>query len=353
MTTYVPSLDGTPGENAAELRRLLTRPAGRLQLPEGRHVVAGGLVLTDGWTLAGVPGDGPDGVPRTTLVQATPAEHPFVHVLGSGVHVEDVILRVPASHPGMHDGDRWTALTVGRYLYAAEATWLEDVTLHRMHVVRVGRCPANGVAVMGAVRDLDLAHVCVQGGGTGVAVHWGAVGRDVTTVSGPSYHPHRVRLRGLVVSGAYEAFYLSSVHDVSVTGVRANDVAIGFRLLPGDNTDRFHVDAGTSPVSRGIEVRDCELGWTGGLYALRVAGWGRSEIDNQVTRLDYRDLTLDDIRIRPQPVRDRNGHADPRVAVVVENAGPVRFGRIRLRRSPGVQPARLDGEDVPLSALTR
>lgn len=352
MTTYVPALDGTPEENAAELRRLLAHPAGRLQLPEGRHVVAGGLVLTEGWTLAGLPGDGPADEPRTTLVQAAPTERPFVHVLGSGVRVEDLTLRVPAARSGMHDGDRWTALTVGSYLYSTDATWLEDVTVRRMHVVRVGRCPANGVAVMGAVRDLDVTGLRVQGGGTGLAVHWGAVGRDVSTLTGPSYHPHRLRLRDLTVSGAYEAFYLSSVHDVSVRGVRANDVEIGFRLLPGDNTDRLLDERGGSPVSRGIEVRDCELGWSGGSYALRVAGWGRSEIDHRVTRLDYRDLTLDDIRIRPQPVRDPNG-AGPRVAVVVEDAGPVRFGRIRLGRSPGVLPARVDGEDVPLSALSR
>ncbi|MBO0826809.1 MAG: hypothetical protein J2P24_03425 [Streptosporangiales bacterium] len=353
MTTYVPALDGTPEENAAELHRLLANPAGRLQLPEGRHVVAGGLVLTDGWTLAGIPGDGPAGAPRATLVQAAPAEDPFVHVLGSRVGVEDVALQVPAAHPGMHDGDRWTAVTVGRYLYRTDATWLEGVAIRRVHVIRVGRCPANAVAVMGAVRDLHVADVRVQGGGTGLAVHWGAVGRDVSTLTGPSYHPHRLRLRDLTVTGAYEAFYLSSVHDVSVRGVRANDVEIGFRLLPGDNTDRLHDDTGASPVSRGIEIRDCELGWSGRRYALRVAGWGRSEIDHRVTRLDYRDLTVDDIRIRPQPVRDRNGHTDPRVAVVVENAGPVRFGRIRLGHSPGVQPARVDGEYVPLSALTR
>lgn len=85
---------------------------------------------------------------------------------------------------------------------------LESVAVRRVHVVRGGRCAKNGIAVMGAVRDL--------------------------------------------------------------------------------------------------EVRDCELGWSGGLYALRDAGWGRSEIDRRVTRLDG---------------------------------------------EPGVLPARVNGADVPLSAL--
>jgi hypothetical protein len=348
MTIYVPALDGTPEENGAELRRLLAYPAGRLQLPEGRHVVAGGVVLTAGWTLTGSPGD----PARTSLVQAAPAEEPLVHVLGSHVTVEDLALHVPATDAGLHDGDRWTALTVGRYLYPTDAPWLDGVAVRGVHVVRDGRCPANSVAVMGAVRDLDLTGVRIHGGGTGVAVHWGAVGRDVSTLTGPSYHPHHLRLRDLDVSGAYEAFYLSSVHDVTVTDVRADDVEIGFRLLPGDNTDRFHDAAGNSPVSHGIEVRGCELGWSGRLYAFRVAGWGRSEIDHRVTRLDYRDLTVDDIRIRPRPLPGPNGRTEPRVAVVVENAGPVRFGRIRLDGAPGVLPARVDGADVPLATLS-
>lgn len=349
MTTYVPALDGTPEENGAELRRLVAHPAGRLQLPEGRHVVTGGVVLTDGWTLVGSRGD----PTRTSLVQAEPADEPLVHVVGSGVAVEDVTLHVPRTDAGRHDGDRWTALTVGRYLYPADAGWLDGVGVRGVHVVRDGRCPANSIAVMGAVRDLELTGVRVRGGGTGVAVHWGAVGDHVSTLTGPSYHPHRLHLRDLEVCGAYEAFYLSSVHDVTVTDVRADDVEIGFRLLPGDNTDRFHDAAGNSPVSRGIEVRGCEVGWTGRLYAFRVAGWGRSEIDHRVSRLDYRDLTVDDIRIRARPVPGPNGHVEPRVAVVVENAGPVRFGRIRLDGAPGVLPARVDGTDVPLASLSR
>ncbi|HEX6445452.1 MAG TPA: hypothetical protein VF053_10215 [Streptosporangiales bacterium] len=349
MTTYVPALDGTPEENGAELRRLLAYPPGRLQLPEGRHVLAGGVVLTEGWALTGSPGD----PARTSLVQAAPAEEPLLHVLGSGVRIEDLTLHVRATDAGSHDGDRWTALTVGRYLYPGDADWLDGVGVRRVHVVRDGRCPANSIAVMGAVRDLELTGVRIRGGGTGVAVHWGAVGRSVGAITGPSYHPHRLRIRGLEVSGAYEAFYLSSVHDVTVTDVRAEDVEIGFRLLPGDNTDRFHDAAGSSPVSRGIEVRGCELGWSGRLYAFRVAGWGRSEVDHRVTRLDYRDLTVDDIRIRPRPVPGANGHAGPRVAVVVENAGPVRFGGITLDDGPGVLPARIDGRDVPLSSLSR
>lgn len=345
MTVYTPALDGTPEENSAELRRLLTGSPGRVRLPAGRRLLAGGLVLDDGWTLTGA---GDADRPRTVLAQTSATERPFVHVLGSHAGVENLAIDLPAANPGSHDGDRCTAVTVGSYLYADRPDWLEQVTLRGLRVARRGRCTANSIAIMGAVRELDLQHVDIGGGGTGVAVHWGAVGPDVTELTGPSYHPHHLRLRDIQVTGAYEGFYLSSVHDVSVTRVRMNDVEIGFRLLPGDNTDRLHPATGTSPISARIEVRGCEIGWTGDQYAIRVAGWGRSEIDHRVTRLDYDELTLDDIHVHPR----RTGCVErPRAAVVVEDAGHVVFDRLRVDHTQGVVPARVDGRDVSLTAL--
>lgn len=347
MTTRQAELSGSPKQNAAELRRLLTaEQPGRVLLPPGRYLVAGNIELTAGWSLHGAVGS--DGDPRTTLVQASATERPFVHVLGSRTAVCDVVLDVPTAHPGPHDGDRWTALTVGRYFYPSDPEWIEDVQIRGVYVVRAGRCPANSIALMGAVRELDLTEVDVRGGGTGVAVHWGATGTGVAELTGASFHPHLLRIHDLRVSDAYEGFYLSSVHDVTVTRTRMHDVEIGFRLLPGDNTDRFHEHGQDSPVSSRITVRDCEIGWNGSLYALRVAGWGRSEIDRRITKLEYRDLTISDVLVHSRS----DGPGQDRVAVVVENAGSVAFERLRLAGATGVVPVRLDGRDLPLSALT-
>lgn len=346
-------LSGSPRENAGELRRLLAeREPGWLILPPGRHIIAGAIELTAGWSLHGSVGS--DGEPQTRLVQASATEPPFVHVLGSDTAVRDLVLDVPSAHPGPHDGDRWTALTVGRYFYPATPEWIEDVTISGVYVVRAGKCPANSIAVMGAVRRLELTEVDIRGGGTGVAVHWGATGTGVTELTGASFHPHLLRIHDVRVSDAFEGFYLSSVHDVSVTRTRMDDVEIGFRLLPGDNTDRFHEHREDSPVSSRITVRDCEIGWNGDLYALRVAGWGRSEIDHHVTSLEYRDLNISDVLVRPDQAvaTETADDSEGRVAVVVENAGSVAFERLRLVGSTGVVPVRLDGRDLPLSALT-
>lgn len=348
MTTYDPELTDDPRQNAATLQRLVDEAApGDIRLPAGRHLVAGGLVLTEGWALQGPPGR----LPSATLVQVDPTSRPFVHLLGSRTSLCDLRLEVPAAHPGPHDGDSCTAVTVGRYLYPTTPPWLEDVTVRRLHVLRTGRCPANSIAVMGAVRDLALADVHVHGGGTGLAVHWGAPGVSVGELTGETLHPHRLRICDLHVRDAFEGFYLSSVHDVRVERARMADVEIGFRLLPGDNTDRFHETAGASPVSSRITVRDCVIDWTGSQYALRVAGWGRSEVDRTVSQLDYRELTIADVAVHPRPVADEGPEPD-RAAIVVENAGNVAFQRLSLADACGVVPVRLDGRELPLSALT-
>lgn len=345
---YHPRLSDDPHENTATLRELLTtgRP-GRIWIAAGSHPIADGLVLTDGWRLQGPAGR----LPQATLVQATAVEQPFIHVLGSHCGISDLRLEVPAAYPGPHDGDRWTAITVGQYLYPEPPQWLTDIWLQRLHVLRAGRCAANSIAVMGAVRQIDLADIHISGGGTGVAVHWGAPGNSVDDLTGPTYHPHQLAIEDLYVRKAFEGFYLSSVHDVTVNHSRMSGVEIGFRLLPGDNTDRFHEVAEESPVSSRISVTDCEIGWIGGLYALRVAGWGQSEVDKEISQLDYRDLTISDVIVHAWPQPD-NEATEGRAAVVIENAGSVAFKRLSLTGSTEVVPVRLDGQEVPLSTLT-
>lgn len=160
---------------------------------------------------------------------------------------------------------------------------------------------ANCIALVGAVRHLTLTDVSIVGGCTGIAVHWGAVGDSVSSISGPSYHPHHIDIQDLVVSDAFEGFYLSSVHDVSVQRARLSDVEIGFRLLPGDNTDRFHV-GDDNAIGQRIRVSEARVSWNGPLYAIRIAGWGRSEVDHSVRVLEYRDVVVTDCTLVPLPV---------------------------------------------------
>jgi hypothetical protein len=218
---------------------------------------------------------------------------PVLHVLGGGVRITDLTVCPPPADPGEHGGDAGTAITVGRYLYPAPPDWIADVRLARIHVERPGHRASNSIALMGAVRDVALDDVTVHGGYTGVAVHWGAVGAGVGDITGPSYHPHHLAIRGLRVDDAVEGFYLSSVHDVLVSGAHLHDVEMGFRLLPGDNTDRFLRDP-AAVIGERIEVRDVCVRWTGERYAVRVAGWGRSEIDGMVTMLRYADTVIRD-----------------------------------------------------------
>jgi hypothetical protein len=182
----------------------------------------------------------------------------------------------------------------------------------------------------------------VSGGGTGLAVHWGAVGTDVTELTGPSYHPHRLVLRDVRVAEAFEGCYLSSVHDVSLRGLRCSGVEIGFRLLPGDNTDRFHATPGDSPVSSRIEVSDAEVGWCG-RYAVRIAGWGRSEVDGSTGVLGYREVSVAGVRLRAEPPLADD--AD-RAAVVLEQAAGVAIHGVRLT---GAEVTEVRRDDVPLA----
>jgi hypothetical protein len=70
------------------------------------------------------------------------------------------------------------------------------------------------------------------------------------------------------------------VHDVRVVGGCLRDVGMGFRLLPGDNTDRFVADP---RIGSHIEIADGCVRWTGENYGARIAGWGRSEVDGLVS----------------------------------------------------------------------
>lgn len=329
-----PELTGDPAANRELLQRLLD-DAATIRLPAGEYPVASGLTVPAGAALCGDPAG-------TTLVQPVATEAPLLHVLGSRVLLADLTLRLPDARPGPHDGDRWTAVTVGRYFYPAAPDWIDGVELRNLTVHRAGRCPANSVAVLGAVRDLTVEGLSVSGGGTGLAVHWGAVGTDVTELTGPSYHPHRLALRDVRVVDAFEGCYLSSVHDVSLRGLRCSGVEIGFRLLPGDNTDRFHAGPGDSPVSSRIEVSDAEVGWCG-RYAVRIAGWGRSEVDGSTGVLGYREVSVAGVRLRAEPPLADD--AD-RAAVVLEQAAGVAIHGVRLT---GAEVTEVRRDDVPLA----
>ncbi|BCJ36461.1 hypothetical protein Athai_39640 [Actinocatenispora thailandica] len=334
VPAVTPELSGDAEANRELLQRLLAGPAA-IRLPAGEYPVAGGLTVPADATLRGDPAG-------TTLVQPVAAEAPLLHVLGSRVLLADLTLRLPDARPGPHDGDRWTAVTVGRYFYPERPDWIDEVELRGLAVRRAGRCPANSVAVLGAVRDLTVDGLSVSGGGTGLAVHWGAVGTDVTELTGPSYHPYRLRLRDVRVADAFEGCYLSSVHDVSLRGLRCTGVEIGFRLLPGDNTDRFHATPGSSPVSSRIEVSDAEVGWCG-RYAVRIAGWGRSEVDGRTGVLAYRDVSVAGVLLRAEPPLAND--AD-RVSLVLERAEGVAIHGVRLA---GAEVAEVRRDDVPVT----
>ncbi|MFI7602604.1 hypothetical protein [Actinoplanes sp. NPDC049681] len=292
-----PALGADPDRNRRLLQEALdTVPAGKLELPPGTYVVRDGLRVPGGWTIRGSEVVGANGGrPRTWLESTGTTGHPVLHILGSDVSVSDLGLRPPPADPGEHGGDRGTAITVGDYLYEQTPDWIARVDVRRVHVDRPIEKHANCVALMGAVHDITLHDLTIRGGYTGVAVHWGAVGTDVSTITGPTYHPHRLTITDLRVRDAIEGFYLSSVHDVRVEGACLRDVDMGFRLLPGDNTDRFVT---SDVVGTAIDISDVCVHWHGPLYAVRAAGWGRSEVDGVVSVLRYRDTVIRNCRIR-------------------------------------------------------
>ncbi|PMR59605.1 hypothetical protein C1A38_18755 [Verrucosispora sp. ts21] len=321
-------LGADPAANRHAIERLLAdESGGTLHLPAGTFPLDGGIVVGAGWTLAGAQQH--DGQVRTWLASSASDGQPIVQVLGSQVTIQDIGFRPPPASPGEHGGDRGTAITVGSYLYPAETEWIEDIQLRRVRVERPGTRAANCIALVGAVRHLTLADVSIVGGCTGIAVHWGAVGDSVSSISGPSYHPHHIDIQDLVVSDAFEGFYLSSVHDVSVQRARLSDVEIGFRLLPGDNTDRFHV-GDDNVIGQRIRVSDALVSWNGPLYAIRIAGWGRSEVDRSVRVLEYRDVVVTDCTLVPLPVIGAKEPLRSRTPVVVEQASGVLLDNIRV-----------------------
>ena len=292
-----PALGADPARNHRLLQEALdVSPPGKLELPPGTHVLSDGLRVPGGWTVRGSEVAGANGGrPGTWLESAGTTGHPVLHVVGSDVSISDLGLRPPPADPGEHGGDRGTAVTVGDYLYENAPEWIERVDVRRVHVERPTEKHANCVALMGAVRDITLHDLTIRGGYTGVAVHWGAVGADVSSIEGPTYHPHRLTLTDLRVSDAIEGFYLSSVHDVEVSGACLRDVEMGFRLLPGDNTDRF---VESPEIGSRITIADVCVRWHGPRYAVRVAGWGRSEVDGLVSVLRYSDTVIRDCTLR-------------------------------------------------------
>jgi hypothetical protein len=320
---YRPQLGDDGDKNGAVLRELLCdAEPGHVVLPGGRYPITGGLVLGDSWSLSGA---------GTTLWRKEAEQDPLIQVLGSDVAVSDLSLELPDASPGPHDGAEWTAITIGRYFYTERPDWIERITVERVVIRRAGRCAANTVTLIGAVRDARFTDLEVHGGGTALMAHWGAVGAGVTAISGHSLHPHHFRVDGLRVYDAFEGFCLSSVHDVDVRDVRCEGVEIGFRLLAGDNTDRYHEHGADSGINQRLRIEGCDIGWCGDLYAIRVAGWGRSEVDGAVTTRGYVDLGLREITIRPLPVfvPDRPARSGRR-PIVVEDADPIDLDDIRV-----------------------
>jgi hypothetical protein len=330
-------------EDAERNRRVLqetldTASPGKLELPPGEHTIADGLRVPGGWTIRGASVIGANGSPPTSrLVSTGTTGHPVLHVLGSDVSISDLGLRPPPADPGEHGGDRGTAITIGEYLYAGAPEWIQRVDIRRVHVSRPDRA-ANCIAIMGAVRDLTLHDATIRGGFTAVAVHWGAVGADVSSVVGPTFHPHRLTITDLRVRDAIEGFYLSSVHDVRVLGCCLRDVEMGFRLLPGDNTNRFapapYGAVDTVPASSAadigarIEIADACVRWHGPRYGIRVAGWGRSEVDGLVSVLAYTDAVIRDCHLVG------TGTGDAWSPVLIERATGVDLRDLRIGTSP-------------------
>jgi hypothetical protein len=340
--TIRPELTSDAENNRRILQKTLdTSPGGELELPRGEWSITDGLRVPDGWTIRGAEVVDPAGEdPATTLVSVGTTGHPVLHVVGSDVAISDLGLKPPPADPGEHGGDRGTGITIGDYLYESAPAWIQRVEVRRVYISRPGERHANCIAIMGAVREIDVRDVTIRGGYTGVAVHWGAVGADVASIVGPTFHPHRLSLTGLRVRDAVEGFYLSSVHDVQVSSACLRDVEMGFRLLPGDNTNRLVPSAYTGPaatdetghtdthpslavdIGSRIEIADCCVAWNGPRYGIRVAGWGRSEVDGLVTVLNYQDTLIRDCTVVG------TGSGDAWSPIIVEQAAGVEFRSI-------------------------
>jgi hypothetical protein len=351
-----PALTADAAANRHVLQEALdSTPPGKLELPPGEHVIADGLRVPGGWTIRGASVVGANGSPPASwLVSTGTTGHPVLHVLGSDVSIGDLGLKPPPADPGEHGGDRGTAVTIGEYLYSAAPEWIQRVDLRRVHVARPADRAANCIAIMGAVRDISVHDVTVRGGYTGVAVHWGAVGGDVASIVGPTFHPHRLTITDLRVRDAIEGFYLSSVHDVRVIGACLRDVEMGFRLLPGDNTNRFVpspysadtpaltsagalTDGASTPslscaadIGARIEIAEACVRWTGPRYGVRVAGWGRSEVDGVVSVLAYADTVIRDCHVVGA------GSADAWSPVLIEQASGVELRGIQVETDSSV-----------------
>jgi hypothetical protein len=297
-----PALSDDPHRNRRLLQAALdTVPAGKLELPRGTYVVADGLRVPAGWTVRGHEVAGANGGPPASwLVAMGRTGTPLLHVTGSDVSISDVGLRPAPADPGPHGGDRGTAVTVGEYLYDEAPAWISRIDVRRVHVDRPDERRANCIALMGAVHDITVHDVTIRGGYTGLAVHWGAVGAHVSSIVSPTYHPHHVRITDLRVRGAVEGFYLSSVYDATVIGSCLRDVEFGFRLLPGDNTDRWALsspDHSAPRIGSDIEIADACVTWHGPRFGARICGWGRSEVDGRISHLQYAGAVVRNCRL--------------------------------------------------------
>ena len=337
--THRPALTSDADDNRRVLQQTLdAHRGGELEIPRGEWTITDGLRVPSGWTIRGAETVDPAAeAPAGTLVSAGRTGHPILHVLGSDVAISDLGLKPPPADPGEHGGDRGTAITIGDYLYESMPDWIQRVDVRRVHVARPGERHANCIAIMGAVREITVHDVLVRGGYTAVAVHWGAVGADVSSIVGPTFHPHQLSLTGLRVRDAVEGFYLSSVHDVRVEGACLRDVEMGFRLLPGDNTNRFVPSAYAEDarsaslavdIGSRIEIADCCVSWNGPRYGVRVAGWGRSEVDGVVSVLTYRDALIRDCVISGV------GSGDQWSPIVVEQASGVELRSVMTGSRP-------------------
>lgn len=312
-----PSFGADPASNRELLRALVSDRSRAVTLPAGVIPLSAGIDIPAGTTLQGQV-DGA-GRPATVLTVLADGPDPLLNVLGSDVRISDLRLELPLSDPGPHDGHRHTAITIGDYLYGGPPYPVRNITLVNVAVHRSAPCAATSVCVIGDVADVAIDQLHVWGGGTGLGVHWGAQGESVSSVRPPTVHPHRIRVDDLHVRYAFEGWYLSSVHDVAIRNSSAEHVEIGFRLLPGDNGARF-ADPRDSAVGSAILVQNCSIAWHGPLYGVRVAGWGRSEVDQAVTRLAYRDVVVRSCRLHALALVGDEHPDQPRCSIVLEEA---------------------------------